>query len=93
MVHFLKLFKKKLNRDEDKVLMDDIVEQLQLAGELSTAISNPVGFDQDVDEVYRKLDRAELINKIFAKKTFFQSMICCIENWKNCKTKILIVNY
>lgn len=32
--------------------MDDIAEQQQLAGEISTAISNPVGFDQDVDEVY-----------------------------------------
>ena len=31
--------------------MDDIAEQQQLAGEISTAISNPVGFDQDVDEV------------------------------------------
>ena len=32
-------------------MMDDIAEQQQLAGEISTAISNPVGFDQDVDEV------------------------------------------
>lgn len=40
------------NFDVDKVhdLMDDISEQQQLAGEISTAISNPVGFDQDVDE-------------------------------------------
>ena len=30
--------------------MDDLSEQHQLAGEISTAISSPVGFDQDVDE-------------------------------------------
>jgi hypothetical protein len=30
--------------------MDDIAEQQQIAGEISTAISNPVGFDNDVDE-------------------------------------------
>lgn len=38
--------------DIDKVhdLMDDISEQQQIASEISTAISNPVGFDQDVDE-------------------------------------------
>ena len=35
--------------------MDDIAEQQQLAGEISTAISNPVGFDQDVDEVNKNL--------------------------------------
>ena len=53
--------------------MDDIAEQQQLAGEISTAISNPVGFDQDVDEVYWELDCAELINIRFAKMTFFCS--------------------
>lgn len=31
--------------------MDDISEQQQLAGEITNAISNPVGFDNDVDEV------------------------------------------
>ena len=30
--------------------MDDISEQQQIASEISQAISNPVGFDQDVDE-------------------------------------------
>ncbi len=37
----------------DKVhdMMDDIAEQRQLADEISTAISNPVGFDQNIDEV------------------------------------------
>lgn len=40
------------NLDVDKVhdMMDDIAEQQQLAGEISTAISNPVGFDQNIDE-------------------------------------------
>lgn len=43
----------KNKRDIDKVhdLMDDISEQQQIASEISQAISNPVGFDQDVDEV------------------------------------------
>ncbi len=32
-------------------MMDDISEQRQLADEINSAISNPVGFEQDVDEV------------------------------------------
>lgn len=41
------------NMDVDKIhdLMDDMAEQNQIASEISTAISNPVGFDQEVDEV------------------------------------------
>lgn len=31
--------------------MDDIAEQQQLAGEITNAISNPIGFDNEVDEV------------------------------------------
>jgi hypothetical protein len=40
-------------RDVDKVhdLMDDIAEQQQVADEISQAISNPIGFGQDIDEV------------------------------------------
>lgn len=40
------------NMDVDKIhdLMDDMAEQNQIASEISTAISNPVGFDQEVDE-------------------------------------------
>lgn len=40
-------------RDVDKVhdLMDDIAEQQQVADELTNAISNPIGFGHDVDEV------------------------------------------
>ena len=30
--------------------MDDIQEQQELANEISEAISNPIGFNQDVDE-------------------------------------------
>ena len=42
-----------LCRDVDDVhnLMDDIAEQQDVANEISEAISNPVGFGQDVDEV------------------------------------------
>ncbi|VDP23510.1 unnamed protein product [Soboliphyme baturini] len=40
------------NMDVDKVhdLMDDIAEQQDVANEISEAISNPIGFGQDVDE-------------------------------------------
>jgi len=30
--------------------MDDVAEQQEIANEISDAISNPVGFQQDVDE-------------------------------------------
>jgi len=40
------------NLDVDQVhdLMDDVAEQQEVANEISEAISNPVGFGQDVDE-------------------------------------------
>ena len=40
-------------RDVDKVhdLMDDVAEQQEIANEISDAISNPVGFNTDLDEV------------------------------------------
>ena len=31
--------------------MDDVAEQQEIANEISEAISNPVGFGQDIDEV------------------------------------------
>ena len=40
-------------RDVDDVhdLMDEVAEQQEIANEISEAISSPVGFGQDVDEV------------------------------------------
>ena len=40
-------------RDVDQVhdLMDEVAEQQEIANEISEAISNPVGFGHDVDEV------------------------------------------
>ena len=40
-------------RDVDKVhdLMDDVAVQQEIANEISDAISNPVGFNTDLDEV------------------------------------------
>ena len=37
----------------DKVhdLMDEVAEQQEIANEIGEAISNPVGFGQDVDDV------------------------------------------
>jgi charged multivesicular body protein 4 len=42
-----------VDRDVDKVhdLMDEVAEQQEIANEIGEAISNPVGFGQDVDEV------------------------------------------
>lgn len=47
-----KAFKNVNAFDIDKVhdIMDDIAEQQQMASEISDAISNPIGFDQNVDE-------------------------------------------
>ncbi len=39
------------NVDQVHDLMDDIHEQQEIANEISEAISNPVGFNTDVDEV------------------------------------------
>jgi len=38
------------NVDDVHNLMDDVAEQQEIANEISDAISNPVGFGQDVDE-------------------------------------------
>lgn len=48
-------------RDIDKVddLMQDITEQQELAQEISDAISKPVGFGEEFDEV--SLNRALLL--------------------------------
>jgi charged multivesicular body protein 4 len=37
--------------DQVHDMLDEFAEQLQVAKEISEAISNPVGFGQDVDEV------------------------------------------
>lgn len=53
MGHAAKALKAAHNHmDVDKVhdLMDDIAEQQQVADEISQAISNPIGFGQDIDE-------------------------------------------
>ena len=41
------------NRDVDKVheLMEDVAEQQDIANEISDAISNPVGFNTEFDDV------------------------------------------
>ena len=41
------------HRDVDDVhdMMDDISEQHEIANEIANAISSPVGFGQDIDEV------------------------------------------
>ena len=51
--HFCIFFLFISTRDVDDVhnLMDDVAEQQEIANEISEAISNPVGFGQDVDEV------------------------------------------
>lgn len=47
----LKSVHKNMDVDDVHNLMDDVAEQQEIANEISEAISNPVGFGQDVDEV------------------------------------------
>lgn len=46
----LKAAHKNMNVDDIHNLMDDVAEQQEIANEISDAISNPVGFGQDVDD-------------------------------------------
>ena len=46
----LKSAHKNMDVDDVHNLMDDVAEQQEIANEISEAISNPVGFGQDVDE-------------------------------------------
>lgn len=57
------------NMDVDKIhdLMDDMAEQNQIASEISTAISNPVGFDQEVDEVTKNQNKFNILYSRFLK--------------------------
>jgi len=50
-VKYLAVFLSVRNVDDVHNLMDDVAEQQEIANEISDAISNPVGFQQDVDEV------------------------------------------
>lgn len=59
------------NMDVDKVhdLMDDVAEQQEIANEISDAISNPVGFNTDLDEddlmaELEELEQEELDEKL-----------------------------
>lgn len=44
-----------LSRDVDDVhdMMDDISEQNEIAEEIGTALSTPIGFNQEIDDVRR----------------------------------------
>lgn len=46
----LKAAHKNMDVDDVHNLMDDIADQQEVANEISEAISNPVGFGQDIDE-------------------------------------------
>jgi len=41
--------------------MDEVAEQQEIANEISDAISNPIGFGQDVDEVRLSIWSSELL--------------------------------
>jgi hypothetical protein len=46
--------------------MDDVAEQQEIANEISEAISNPVGFGQDADEVrWYRVVKSVALHKIF----------------------------
>lgn len=57
----LKKAHKNLNVDDVHDIMDDIAEQHDIASEITNAISNPVGFsdDLDEDELEAELDKLE----------------------------------
>ncbi|CAK9295445.1 unnamed protein product [Gordionus sp. m RMFG-2023] len=46
----LKITHKDMDIDKVHDLMDDVAEQQDIANEISDAISNPIGFGQDIDE-------------------------------------------
>lgn len=65
----LKAAHKHMNVDEVHDMMDDIAEQQDVAREISDAISNPVGFGEDVDEddllaELEELEQEELDEKL-----------------------------
>ena len=52
--------------------MDDVAEQQEIANEISEAISNPVGFGQDADEVrwYRVVRMWSYTNSSYILSTY-----------------------
>jgi hypothetical protein len=54
--------------------MDDVAEQQEIANEISDAISNPVGFGQDVDDVSIRCSCLTLISA--NEKRSATSMMC-----------------
>ncbi|NXV75958.1 CHM4B protein, partial [Atlantisia rogersi] len=60
------------NMDIDKVdeLMQDIAEQQELADEISTAISKPVGFGEEFDEVSLKFASVYILESFQLEETF-----------------------
>ena len=71
-------------RDVDKVhdLMDDVAEQQEIANEISDAISNPVGFGQDMDEVNREnyIQPFSMLGKNFSRRHFEGFLLFFLEN-------------
>ncbi|XP_055357632.1 charged multivesicular body protein 4b-like isoform X2 [Paramacrobiotus metropolitanus] len=65
----LKAAHQNLDVDEVHNIMDDLAEQQEISEEISTAISNPIGFGNDVDETelereLEELEQEELANKL-----------------------------
>lgn len=65
----LKSAHKNMNVDDVHNLMDEVAEQQEIANEISDAISNPIGFGQDVDEddllaELEELEQEELEDKL-----------------------------
>lgn len=70
-------------------MMDDIAEQQEVAREISEAISNPVAFGQDIDEV------GFLFTFIFIyilPYTYLLFRMNWRESWKNWNRKSWIMN-
>ena len=54
-----------INRDVDDVhdMMDDISEQNEIAQEIGDALSAPIGFNQDLDEVRNLISWVHVLAK------------------------------
>lgn len=78
------------NVDDVHNMMDDIAESQDLSKEISEAISNPVAFGADVDEVYFDV-ALQSIFWLYSRVIFFFYKTKCLMNQLNNPINILII--
>ncbi|CAF3202118.1 unnamed protein product [Rotaria socialis] len=64
----LKNVHKELDVDSVQDIMDELAEQHELSNEIATAISNPVGFGAEIDELELENELAQLEQEAIAKE-------------------------